>query len=286
MSEIDEILLDAHVHFHSVFSRRPFFDGALANLRSAAVEFGLAAETVGCLMFTESRGAEAFEVFLQEAGGAPRSNGERCWSFERTDEDNSLWAVRDSGARRLLLIAGRQLVTREGLEVLALGCRTELADGEPLRDAIDATLAAGAIPVVPWGFGKWWGRRGALLAELLHRPGERRFFVGDNGGRAALLPRPKLFETAAHNGIFVLPGSDPLPFESQTTKAGRCGFRMQVALDERRPAKQVLAMLRSCERQPRLFGRYEGLFGFVGQQVAMQLRKRRPAAVPASRELP
>jgi hypothetical protein len=284
MSEIDEILLDGHVHFHSAFSRRLFFDGALANLRSAAAELGLAADTVGCLMFTESCGAKAFEVFLQEASGAPRSNGENCWSFVRTDEGNSLWAVRDSGPHRLLLIAGRQLVTREGLEVLALGRSAALADREPLRTAIDATLAAGAIPVVPWGFGKWWGRRGALLAELLHRPGERRFFVGDNSGRAALLPRPRLFETAAQNGIFVLPGSDPLPFAPQTTKAGRCGFRMRVALDERRPAEQVLAMLRDCERQPQVFGRYESLSGFVGQQVAMQLRKRRPGA--ARRELP
>ncbi len=286
MSEIDEILLDAHVHFHAAFSRRLFFDGALSNLRSAAAELGLAADTVGCLMFTESRGAQAFEVFLQEANGAPRSDGERCWSFERTDEDNSLWAVRDPNPRRLLLIAGRQLVTREGLEVLALGCRAELADGEPLRAAIDATLAAGAIPIVPWGFGKWWGRRGALLAELLQRPGERRFFVGDNGGRAALLPRPRLFETAAQNGIFVLPGSDPLPFAPQTTKAGRCGFHLQATLDQRRPAEQLLAMLRHCESQPRVFGRYESLPGFVGQQVAMQLHKRRPGAATASRELP
>lgn len=286
MSEIDEILLDAHVHFHAAFSRRLFFDGALSNLRSAAAELGLAADTVGCLMFTESRGAQAFELFLQEANGVPRRDGERCWSFERTDEDNSLWAVRDPNPRRLLLIAGRQLVTREGLEVLALGCRAELADGEPLRAAIDATLAAGAIPIVPWGFGKWWGRRGALLAELLQRPGERRFFVGDNGGRAALLPRPRLFETAAQNGIFVLPGSDPLPFAPQTTKAGRCGFHLQVALDQRRPAEQLLAMLRHCESQPRVFGRYESLPGFVGQQVAMQLHKRRPGAATASRELP
>lgn len=280
MSEIDETLLDAHVHFHAVFSRRSFFDGALANLRSAAGELGLAADTVGCLMFTESRGANAFEVFLQEADGAPRSGGEQSWSFERTDEDNSLWAVRDSPRRRLLLIAGRQLVTREGLEVLALGCTAELADGKALGPAIDVTLAAGAIPVVPWGFGKWWGRRGALLAELLQGPGERRFFVGDNGGRAALLPRPRMFETAAQNGIFVLPGSDPLPFAPQTTKAGRCGFRLQVALDERRPAAQLLAMLRDGDRQPRVFGRYESLAGFIGQQVAMQLHKRRRRAAP------
>ena len=32
----------------------------------------------------------------------------------------------------------------------------EFADGRPIPDVLAAVAEAGAIPVIPWGFGKWW----------------------------------------------------------------------------------------------------------------------------------
>lgn len=278
-----EVILDAHVHYHSGFSRRAFFDAATHNLGAGGGDLGLSGPTAGGLLFTESDGVDAFGRFAEEA--AAGRHGGSGWHFRDTGEANSLWAVPDTeNTAELLLVAGRQLVTGEGLEVLALGCRDMLADGMALRQARDAVVEAGGVPVVPWGFGKWWFRRGRVLSDLINSESPGRWFVGDNAGRPKLSLPPRLLARAAERGVFVLPGSDPLPLAGQDRKVGRCGFRLPAALDPQRPAASVLEGMRGCREQPQTFGRYESLAGFARQQLAMQMRKRgaRPVAGTSS----
>lgn len=72
------------------------------------------------------------------------------WLLTPTLEDRSLSARRQDG-QTMILVAGRQLTTREGLEVLAIGTRTPLADGLPLDETLARIRAADAVPVLPWG---------------------------------------------------------------------------------------------------------------------------------------
>ena len=162
----------------------------------------------------------------------------------------------------------------ERLEVLALGCARELPDGMRLTETVEAVLGEASIPVVPWGFGKWWGGRGRLVSDLLESDTDGRFYLGDNAGRLRFGARPRLFERAAERGIFVLPGSDPLPFARQVAKTGRCGFLMNGGFDPEHPAASIVEWLRANARQPATFGSYESLGNFVRDQLAMQLRKR------------
>jgi hypothetical protein len=274
-----QLLLDAHVHFHEGFSRRAFFDAAASNLHAGAAELGIDLPVAMGLMFTESAGADAFGRFAASAAGNTHG-GLDGWRFHDTGEGNSLWATRGGDSPEILLIAGRQLVTVERLEVLALGCREPLDDGMPLREARDAVIAAGGVPVVPWGFGKWWFGRGRVVAELIAQESPGRWYLGDNAGRPRWSARPKLFARGARHQVFVLPGSDPLPLAGQQTKAGRCGFVVPRRPDEQRPAATVLEWLRTCSAQPVTFGRHAGLLGFARDQVAMQLRKRGSGASP------
>ncbi len=272
-----EVLLDAHVHYHPGFSMAVFFAAAAANLRAGREQLGLDASALSGIMLTESHGVDAFGEFAGRAATSlPDGTSPDGWWFRRTEEDNSLWAVRSSAPDQpLLVIAGRQLVTREGLEVLALGCREPLADGMELRQARDAVIEACGIPVVPWGFGKWWFQRGAMVAELIDAAdAEGAWFMGDNAGRPRLSRRPPMFARAAARRVFVLPGSDPLPLPGQADKVGRCGFRMSVDVGTDHPAGAVLDELRGSTEQPQAFGRYESLGSFARDQVAMQMRKR------------
>ena len=303
MSAAHEILLDAHVHFHSGFALDPFLDAAYDNLRRGGEQLGAGDSFTGGLMLTESHGAAAFagwraaaedpqpvgppagreapQPLGPAAGGAapaghPQAGGpSSAWRFERTAEANSLWAVpKKRPGARLLLIAGRQLVTREDLEVLGLGLGEDLGEGLALDAAVAAVLERGAVPVVPWGFGKWWFRRGRRVAELLRSGAAGCLFLGDNAGRPRGFPPPRLFAEAARHGVFVLPGSDPLPSPRHATRAGRCGFALRGELDAERPAAGILERLRSCRRQPDTFGRHAGPLDFVRDQLAMQVRKR------------
>lgn len=280
---IGEILLDAHVHVHAGFSLGAFFDAALRNAAAAQrVPAGAEAPAIG-LMLTESQGVDAFARWAESAardvrddgGGARQPRDTGGWRFRKTAESNSLWAQRaGTPAAEILLIAGRQLVTGERLEMLALGCREAFAEELPLREARDAVLAAGGVPVVPWGFGKWWFARGRVLAELIAADSPGAWFLGDNAGRPRLSMRPRLFAAAARRGVYVLPGSDPLPLVGQESKVGRCGLVLPGPPDRQHPAAMVLDALRRCTRQPQTFGRYESLARFARDQVAMQLQRR------------
>lgn len=263
------ILIDAHVHVHRGFALDVFLDAAAGNLAAAARRLGVAAGQPGVLLLTEGAGAR---FFRRARDGAVRPAG-GVWTLAANDDDPSLLAL-ERGVPRLVLIAGRQVVTAEALEVLALGCDAELADGRPMAATLAAARRAGALVAVPWGFGKWWLRRGRLLAELIAREDPSDFFLGDNGGRPRG-PEPKLFARAAERGIRLLPGSDPLPFPSQVGRVGSYGCRLAGALDIARPAAGLARLLRDPATRPRPFGAAMPWLPFLRAQAAMQLRKRR-----------
>lgn len=245
-------LVDSHVHFHPCYGLSAFLDGALRNFRKAGTG-------TGYLLLTESAGAHWFRRWRD---GLKTED----WRFEPTMEEESLRA-RNGIGEGLVLVAGRQIVTRERLEVLALGKDLELRDGLPLHEILERVRESGALPVLPWGFGKWWGRRGAVVSEALRQDGE--LFLGDNGGR--LGPDPALFRQARKLGVRVLPGSDPLPFARHAGLAGSYGFTLPHAVDFERPAETLLRRIRESS-QPRAFGRRAGLPRFLRDQVGMQLR--------------
>jgi hypothetical protein len=180
------------------------------------------------------------------------------------------------GARQLMLIAGRQVVSREGLEVLLLGTRVALVDRLPVRAVLAEGERAGALRVVPWGVGKWFFGRGGLLDELIDaaRPGEG-FFLGDSSGRPFFWGRPRQFDRAARRGIRVLPGTDPLPFPSEVTRPGSFGFRLPWAAGSPVSTATLTTTLRRPDAELRPYGRLERLGPFLRHQLGMQLRKRR-----------
>jgi len=207
---------------------------------------------------------------LLKSGGAILQNG---WSVRPTAEDESVRVSR-AGETTFVIVAGTQIVTRERLEVLALGSRAEFGSGLSLSEAVSAVAASGAIPVIPWGFGKWWFARGRLVDALLRAPAMPRFFLGDNGGRLQLAPAPRLFHRAAERGVAVLPGSDPLPFPNQVRKVGGYGFRLSGDFTTERPAASVKRILAGLDRSPEAFGRRERMPGFARSQIGMQWRTR------------
>jgi hypothetical protein len=264
------VLVDAHVHFHACYPEDSFLNRARENFAMAARGLGLSRAPLGLLLFTESEGTRFFRRFRDRADGAANAAG---WSFRRTQESVSLGAWR-GGELELILIAGRQLVTAEGLEVLALCCEGELEDRRTMAATLDEVRRAGAVPAVPWGFGKWLFARGRLVAKLVKTQDPSDFFLGDNGGRLRGAPTPSLFAAARDRGIRILPGSDPLPFARHVRRVGSFGFGVSGQIDVSRPAAWLTQRLRDATFQPTAFGAADPLPSFVLNQVAMQITKR------------
>jgi hypothetical protein len=157
--------------------------------------------------------------------------------------------------------------------VLALATDSHLGDGLPLFDTLGWANERGAITVLPWGFGKWSFGRGELVRQALSRLGRDHLFLGDSAARPERSTRPRLFSEAEEKRIHILPGTDPLPFPSHTTRAGSYGFALPGTLDEAAPARSLRQLVAGLLRQPRSYGRREGLLGFLYAQARMNARK-------------
>jgi len=256
MSNTARYLVDAHVHLH------PRFDLARV-LTAAARNMATAMPGPALLMLTESAGVNAFDALPKTAGP---------WHITATDEPVSCLAKTPDGAM-LAIVAGRQIVTAEGLEVHALGTCQTFADGLPVREVIAAVQDAGALAALPWGVGKWSGGRGKLVAELIAAapPG---LMLADSGVRPRFAARPALLAEADGAGLKVLAGTDPLPLAGEMEKPGRFGFIAEHAFVAGRPFAGLAEWLAGQTASPRTFGNLEGPFGFLYAQTAMQIRKR------------
>lgn len=265
-------LVDGHVHIHPGAAPGESLDAAARNMAAAVRALGPTdGPTDGVLLLAEVSGVDAFAALPEEIGG---------WRVGTTAEPVSRLARRQLDGARLAIVAGRQIVTSENLEILALGTRRAIADGAPMAETI-AEIAAeggggenGPLAVLPWGVGKWTGRRGGIVRGLIDAASGPPFFLADSGVRLAGSPRPALLAAGEARGRLVLAGSDPLPLAGERRKTGRYGFVVEAALDPDAPFAALARWLRARRASPAVYGRLERPLAFFGRQIAMQVRGR------------
>jgi hypothetical protein len=130
------IIADAHVHINDCFDLSQMLDSALNNFRQTSQKKGYENNFTGILFLTETSKQNWFNQLVKAKQQI------KNWIFKPTSETVSLVAKNELN-QRLLLIAGRQIVTAENLEVLALITEQNFADGLPLEATIQAIIAAG-----------------------------------------------------------------------------------------------------------------------------------------------
>jgi len=269
------ITADSHVHIFECFDLTRFLDAAHANCKSEAHRKGKEDDFTGVILLTESWGVHWFRRlahYAEKREPVQNSSGNQ-WTFHHTDESCSLMA-QSNGGSKLFIIAGRQIVTKENLEVSALLTEKIFPDGTPTRETLEAVRSCDAIPVVPWAFGKWLGKRGKFLSDLLPSQKAKELFLGDNSNRPGFLPYPVQFQQAQKLGIRILPGSDPFPFASEYWRACSAGFSITGLVRDRTPAEDLKRMLRDPQTtlSPYIFP--ETVFRFMKNQLAMNILKR------------
>lgn len=263
------VAADAHVHVHPQADVGALLDAACNHFGALARELG-AHEVRAALLLAEMRGARWFERTRERSSTVAGD-----WRLDADPLDPCvLRALR--GDAQIALVAGRQVATREGLEVLALATETHHADGESLAATLDAVVRdADAIAVLPWAAGKWLGARGRLVREALRA---QRACVGDNGGRPAFWRDADVLGPDARRRALVLPGSDPLPLVGEERRVGAFGFWVEAATPWRRPAAEIRALLATLPpERVHSYGHAERPWRFVRNQVALRLAARRSA---------
>lgn len=258
------VAIDAHVHFHRQRSVAPTLTAAAANFRILAG--AMKRKPLGVLLLAQAAGEQVFEWLREQARAGP-------WVIEAVESEPQCLRT-TSASDELLVVCGRQIAAEQGLEILALGTDRQFADGLGLEHTLAAVREANAVPVLPWGFGKWFGRRGRRIRELLRAEEGGNLWVGDNGGRLQGLRRPKLIDEAESRSIGVLPGTDPFPFARDYRRVGSFGCVLRAVVDRARPWHAIASRLSAVEGSPEAYGRATGWYGFVFKQAWMQFHMR------------
>lgn len=274
MNKDNLLLVDAHVHMYDCFDLDLFFDSSFLNFKNVAASFGYVTRYTPILFMTEGRDERCFDRLLRLADDRKvlETVNFTHYEFMRTHEPFSL-SVHEDSSPPLFLIAGHQIVTKEKLEVLALMTVSKIPDGLSLNTTFDSIIEYGGIPVLPWGFGKWMGKRGEILKGFLNKRVDDRIFLGDNSGRPAFLPAPPQFNSRKRNRIRILPGSDPLPFASECHKPGSFGCAISGSVDPNEPGNDLRRIIRDPLTRPVSFGQLETTSRFFKNQLFMQLIK-------------
>lgn len=260
------LFIDSHVHIHKSFNPNTFFQNVFNNFEKMANEHFNKSQWIGVLCLTEMQGVNFFSKICSEDNFLSAE----LFTINTTDERISI-IVENNKKQRIVIIAGKQIISKEGIEVLALFSDDQFDEKIETSSLIKIINGKKGIPVLPWGVGKWIGNKGKVIKELLGS--KLNFYIGDNSGRLKLLPEPSLFKTAINNNHFVLHGTDALPISTQVNKTGKFGFILDIDLDLNKPAEILKKKLLELKKQPTSFGSLECPHTFFRNQILMQVNK-------------
>jgi len=254
------IIADMHVHVYPAHTLPVFFEMAAANFRRIAA--GLGGECACVLALAERSDMNFFEDIV--SGGIAAPTG---WQARACASGCAIEMRRGSG-ESLYFVSGRQIVTSERLEVLALGTRNTFPDGMETQDAICRVIEAGAgAAVLPWGAGKWMGRRGRIVENAIRRFDPSSLWLGDSSLRPAFLPLPAQMRKGNAEGFRLAAGSDPLPISGEERWVAAYASLWREADDAGDPAETFLRLLSDPARKPKAIGKRCSLLSFLRRVV-------------------
>ncbi len=264
-----KLLIDGHVHVYDSFDLEIFFGAALGSLDSYAGKLYPGEDNLQkILLFTEGKENDFFSRFKANDIDLKNAN----YKFKTTGEECSI-VLKENGTPLCYILRGRQIVTEESLEVLAVASSQKIPDGLPIEEVIKKIIEQKEIAVLAWGVGKWFFTRGKIIIKKIEEFRSPYLFIGDNSARPTFWPQPKLFKTAKRAGIPIINGSDPLPFAEEAGKVGSYGFVLEGEFDPAEPAKSFREALLSNRESIRFFGKRDGAFSFFKRQAKMFLKK-------------
>lgn len=220
------IIADTHLHFYPCYD----LGSVLKNLSSNMGDI----EPNGChLAFL----AERFDCHYFQNIRDQKS--EIVSPSTKVTDFNEAVLLQENSLNDLFLFAGRQVISHERLEVLALTTDMEIRDGLPVYEIIERINDAGAIAVLSWAPGKWFGKRGKIVDQLLRDFSANEFLLGDTTLRPWCWLQPFLMKKAVKSGFSILAGSDPLPFPGEEKMMGKYITRWQMEFDAEDPVASV-----------------------------------------------
>ncbi len=268
------IFIDGHVHVWPTYDLKLFFEAAFTNFNAVATPLRAASSSLYVLMVAELPGLEMFCTLTEnlkkqeQAGTGP--------ALLRTQPGQGILLSHKNFSSPMLLVPGKQLVTSELLEVLSFMSVRTISPGLTLPETVNAVLSAKGIAVLPWGAGKWLGKRGSIMKRYLAVSGtgkRRGVLLGDNGNRPWFWPKSGIYRFARLAGTSVLPGTDTLELKHDFQRVGSFGAWLDVNADRQDPLGQLRRLLSSESSRMVPYGKPMGTVNFVRSQLSLRRKK-------------
>jgi len=262
------LAIDGHVHLYEAYDLKIAVEKGIENLTN-----GMRSRSVSVIpiwLLVERSDANFFDRMYQ----SPEHYHVNGIQFE-PGQDRLTIIVRKDNRPILYIFAGRQLVTKEGLEILSLISNYTVADRQKTMDeAIEGIKIAGGIPALNWAPGKWFFQRGKVIERLLQQRSVEEIFIGETTLRHNLWPEPKLIRFARRKGFPIIAGSDPLPFPGEEHGIGSFGFMIQGEFDDANPAHSLKEIMEKNRATIQTIGHRNDVFTFARRQFKIMNEKR------------
>jgi hypothetical protein len=221
------VRVDTHAHLYDEYPLREWCDAAARNL-------ALRDRICGVVIVVDREGQDSFARFRAEAN----SFGQWREAPAAVGDGVSEIGLLEWSDHRLVIVRGVQYVSQERVEVLALGVGRSVPDGAPASELVDLIHQEGGVPCLPWSPGKWFGKRGCVVATILNEASPRALVLGDIAIRSLGLPPSGLLWKARRRGFPVLCGTDPLPRREDCSLVG--SFGVCFSIEQEMPDVEML----------------------------------------------
>ncbi|MEN8154179.1 MAG: hypothetical protein ABFR75_09150 [Acidobacteriota bacterium] len=264
-----KILIDGHVHLYDNFDIDTFVDSITKNFKKYTdVENHEFSAAVKMIFLTEARENEYFSRI--ENNSLPFRN--KDIHAEKTGEKGSI-LLKQNGSSLFYIIKGRQIITKENIEILSIGPGSKIKDGLPAAEVIEILRERDELAILAWGVGKWFSKRGKIVKGLMKTHKFPNLLIGDNSARPSIWLKPLIYKEGEKLGIPVISGSDPLPLPGEEKKGGSYFFTINGKFDSEKPFLSIKKILKLEIKELKLSGKRDSLFSFLKRQSKILLKK-------------
>ncbi|MCK5005031.1 MAG: hypothetical protein KAS21_08080 [Candidatus Aminicenantes bacterium] len=263
------IFIDGHVHLYDNFDPDSFIEAIDRNFRKFAEhdENGFS-DSIRMIFLTE---AKENDFFTRIADNSLTLKNIDVHS-EKTGEEGSILLMQN-GSELFYIIRGRQIITKENIEILSVGPGPKIRDGLPAAEVLDQLREREELAILAWGVGKWLFGRGKLVKKIINTLDYPLLLIGDNSARPSIWLKPLIYRESEKLGIPIINGSDPLPLGGEAEKAGSYFFMLKGNFDPKKPLESIKKILRSDNKNIKFLGKRDSIFSFLKRQIKIQLKK-------------
>ncbi|MCA9211735.1 MAG: hypothetical protein KDB27_01625 [Planctomycetales bacterium] len=260
-TDVLRCFVDTHAHFHPCFDATEFLNAAIKNAARLA-------HAPPCLLLADSPCFDSIDAIYEglKHDDAP---------FGIVEETPDCARIESLGRPKGYLIRGRQIRTKERLEVLAYGGDYDISNGLPLDETLEVVSETAKLVILPWGFGKWWWPRKHLIKRIIERQAAfgnkyAALAMGESGCRPDAFGEPSDFSDSVK--LKRLPGSDPLPMKSEVHRVASVGTSVELEIDrglDESVEDQILVVVSRDHSET--LGEHLTVPEFIRQQISLRI---------------